>query len=141
MDLNLKTEIKMKKNEFNKLFDPEVLAELDQAFIDMRIKQERSQITDDPYEYWYLELSEALTELEIDFMRTPQDDDNAGIIWVRSISEHAFAQINEKELDFCQAKNIPALAVAHAIKAGLISSIFRFWEDIKEDEEGIKEDE
>lgn len=122
----------MDKNEFEDLFEPEVIEELRAQFNELHIKQQQEYIQQNPEQKWFFELSQSLGEQGVKFFRDPDSE----VMYVQLTRDFQVEQRAEpiliKEIEEYMQINIPAAAVAAAIRAGLISPVFRFWRKLED---------
>ena len=123
----------MNKDEFDDLFDPEMVQEFRAQFNELHIKQQQERISQNPYEKWFYELSQAFIEQGIKYFREPDSE----IMFVQLSRDFQVEQKQEviiiREIEEYMNIGVPAAAVAAAIRAGLLSPVFKFWRD-KNDE-------
>lgn len=123
----------MNKDEFDDLFDPDMVQEFRAQFNELHIKQQQERISQNPYEKWFYELSQAFIEQGIKYFREPDSE----IMFVQLSRDFQVEQKQEviviREIEEYMNIGVPAAAVAAAIRAGLLSPVFKFWRD-KNDE-------
>jgi len=125
----------MDKDEFEDLFEPEVIEELRAQFNELHIKKQQEYIQKNPTQKWFFELSQSLGEQGVRFFRDPDSE----VMYVQLTRDFQVEQKTEpiliREIEEYMQINIPAAAVAAAIRAGLISPVFRFWRKIEDDDD------
>jgi hypothetical protein len=122
-------------NDFEDLFDPEVMEELTQKFDELQIKKQTEHINDDPKRKWFMDFSIALGELGIRYSMNYE-----GTILTLQTSTGLMIKENSEmisidDIEEYRYLEVPAEAVAAAIKAGLLSPAFRFWNRVGEEYE------
>jgi hypothetical protein len=125
----------MDENEFDSLFDPEMIREFREKFTELNIKRQQEQYEEDPEYKWFLELSIALSREGIRFFR----NDEKEMIYIQSVNdtttERHVESIALNEIQEYMIIGVPAEAVAAAIRAGLLSSVFKFWRKFDDESE------
>lgn len=123
----------MNKDEFDDLFDPELVEEFRAQFNKLHIKNQQERINQDPYQKWFFELSQSFAEQGVKYFREPDSE----VIYVQLTRNFEVEQrveaIITREIEEYMNMGIPPSAVAAAIRAGLISPVFRFWREADED--------
>lgn len=119
----------MNKDNFEDFLDPETARELRIQFQELQIKQQQERIENNPEEKWFYEFSTALGELNVQYFREPGSE----FMYVRLSKNTEFENKTESilihEIEEYMVIGVPAAAVASAIRAGLISHVFKFWKD------------
>jgi hypothetical protein len=123
----------MNKDEFDDLFDPELVEEFRAQFNELHIKNQQERINQDPYQKWFSELSQSFAEQGIKYFREPDSE----IMYVQLTRDFEVEQRAEpiiiREVEEYMNIGIPPSAVAAAIRAGLISPVFKFWREINDE--------
>jgi hypothetical protein len=123
----------MNKDEFDDLFDPEMVEEFRAQFNELHIKNQQEKISQDPYQKWFSELSQAFAEQGIKYFREPDSE----VMYVQLTRNFEVEQRTEsitiREVEEYMNIGIPPSAVAAAIRAGLISPVFRFWKEVDDE--------
>jgi hypothetical protein len=123
----------MNKDEFDDLFDPELVEEFRAQFNELHIKNQQERINQDPYQKWFSELSQSFAEQGVKYFREPDSE----IMYVQLTRDFEVEQrveaITIREVEEYMNIGIPPSAVAAAIRAGLISPVFKFWREINDE--------
>lgn len=123
----------MSKDEFDKMFDPEMVREFRNQFTELHLQRQAESYENNPESKWLMEFSAALGEQGVIFFRREED-----VIQVQLATEfrdrEKVESIYLSEIEEYMSINVPAAAVASAIRAGLLSSVFKFWRKVGEDE-------
>lgn len=123
----------MNKDEFDDLFDPELVEEFRAQFNELHIKNQQERINQDPYQKWFAELSQAFAEQGVKYFREPDSE----IMYVQLTRDFEVDQrvqpIIIKDVEEYMNMGIQPSAVAAAIRAGLISPVFRFWRETNDE--------
>lgn len=127
----------MKKEDFFQIIDEETFFELSKEFTDLDIKKSQEKIDSDEKESWLALISQALAEVGLGYIRERKEE--CDIIHIRA---RAFPYSTSIQIDHfyeLMEDEIPPLALAHAIKAGLLwPKGFKFW--IEESESNDSKD-
>jgi uncharacterized membrane protein YqiK len=123
----------MNKDDFEDFLDPETARELKNQFHELQLRKQQENINADPEKRWFYEFSVALGDQGVKYFREPEMD----FMYVQLTRDHEVEQkvqkISIEEIEEYASIGISATAVAAAIRAGLISPVFKFWRDIEED--------
>lgn len=123
----------MDKDEFDDLFDPEMVEEFRAQFNELHIKNQQERINQDPYQKWFSELSQSFAEQGVKYFREPDSE----VMYVQLTRNFEVEQRTEsitiREIEEYMNIGIPPSAVAAAIRAGLISPVFRFWKEVDDE--------
>jgi hypothetical protein len=124
----------MSRDEFDKMFDAEMVREFRNQFTELQLQKQSESYENNPESKWLMEFSTALGEQGIVFYRKEED-----VIHVQLVTEfkdrEKVESIYLSEIEEYMSINVPAEAVAAAIRAGLLSSVFKFWRKAEEDEQ------
>lgn len=125
----------MNRDDFDSMFDPEMVHEFRTQFTELHIKNQQQSIDDDPKNAWFLELSTALGAEGIQFSR----NDEKEVIYVKLGNEGWQSTTKPEEIYIYELEEykeieIPPDALAAAIRAGLLSPVFKFWRKVDEDD-------
>jgi hypothetical protein len=122
-------------NEFEDLFDPEVMEELNKQFNELQIKKQEEFINSDPKRKWFMEFSLALSQQGIRYFMSNDEE----IIYVQLskglMTEGKAESIYIEDIEEYRYLDVSPEALAAAIKAGLLSPVFIFWKKVGEDYE------
>lgn len=125
----------MNKDEFDDLFDPELLQEFKEQFNELQMKKQREYFEADPKMKWLLDFSCALGKQGVRYFKDEEQD----LIYVQlpnnTLSDNKVESIRMQEIEEYIEMNVPAEAVAAAIRAGLICYVFKFWTTIDDEPE------
>jgi hypothetical protein len=115
--------------EFENFLDPETAKELRIQFHELQLKKQQESIEKDPEKNWFYKFSEALGDQGVKYFRDPDSD----IMYVQLTRDFEVQQKPEgiyvKEIEEYMNIGVSPVAVAAAIRAGLISPVFRFWRE------------
>jgi len=121
-------------NEFDKMFDPEMVHEFRSQFNELQLERQKEIYENNPEEKWFVDFASALGTQGVVFHRTEEQED---IIFVQLLTrikdKESVEQISINEIEEYMSIGVPAEAVAAAIRAGLLSSVFQFWRNVGED--------
>lgn len=122
------------KDDFEDFLDPEVARELQNQFQELQIKKQQESINQDPEKKWFYELSTSLGDQGVKYFREP-DTDFMFVQLTRDLEvEQKVERIAVQEIEEYMSIGVSAVAVAAAIRAGLISPVFRFWKEKEDDD-------
>jgi len=122
------------KDDFEDFLDPEVARELQNQFQKLQIKKQQESINQDPEKKWFYELSTSLGDQGVKYFREP-DTDFMFVQLTRDLEvEQKVERIAVQEIEEYMSIGVSAVAVAAAIRAGLISPAFRFWKEQEDDD-------
>ena len=123
------------RDEFDRMFDPEMVHEFRSQFNQIQIDRQKEIYENNSDEKWLVDFSTALSTQGVVFYRLEEQED---LIYVQLITELKNKQTVEAiyihEIEEYISIDVPAEAVAAAIRAGLLSSVFKFWRNVEEDD-------
>lgn len=123
------------KDEFDDLFEPELLQEFKEQFNELQTKKQQEYFESDPNTQWLLDLSYALGKQGIRYFK----DEEQELIYIQlpnnTLSDNRVESISMHEIEEYMEMKVPAEAIAAAIRAGLISNAFKFWTTIDDEPE------
>ena len=123
------------RDEFDRMFDPEMVHEFRSQFNQIQIDIQKEIYENNSDEKWLVDFSTALSTQGVVFYRLEEQED---LIYVQLITELKNKQTVEAiyihEIEEYISIDVPAEAVAAAIRAGLLSSVFKFWRNVEEDD-------
>lgn len=123
------------RDEFDRMFDPEMVHEFRSQFNQIQIDRQKEVYENNSDEKWLVDFSTALSTQGVVFYRLEEQED---LIYVQLITELKNKQTVEAiyihEIEEYISIDVPAEAVAAAIRAGLLSSVFKFWRNVEEDD-------
>jgi hypothetical protein len=100
----------------------------------LQIEKQKEIYENNPNEKWFIDFSSALGTQGVAFYRTEEQED---VIFVQLITnfrdKESVQEIFISEIEEYMSIGVPAEAVAAAIRAGLLSSVFQFWRNVGED--------
>lgn len=122
------------RDEFDRMFDPEMVHEFRSQFNQIQIDRQKEVYENNSDEKWLVDFSTALSTQGVVFYRLEEQED---LIYVQLVTELKNKQTVEAiylhEIEEYISIDVPAEAVAAAIRAGLLSSVFKFWRNVEED--------
>lgn len=123
------------RDEFDRMFDPEMVHEFRSQFNQIQIDRQKEVYENNSDEKWLVDFSTALSTQGVVFYRLEEQED---LIYVQLVTELKNKQTVEAiylhEIEEYISIDVPAEAVAAAIRAGLLSSVFKFWRNVEEDD-------
>ena len=125
----------MNRDEFDDLFDPELLQEFKEQFNELQMKKQQEYFEADPKTKWLLDFSYALGKQGIRYFKDEEQDSIYIQLPNNTLSDNRVESISMKEIEEYMEMRVPAEAVAAAIRAGLISNAFKFWMTIDDEPE------
>lgn len=121
------------RDEFDKMFDPDMVHEFRTQFNQIQIDRQREVYENNEDEKWLVDFSTSLGSQGVVFYRLEEQEE---LIYVQLITEMKNKQSVEpiyiSEIEEYISIGVPAEAVAAAIRAGLLSSVFKFWRNVED---------
>lgn len=135
MTIYLGAKMSISRDDFDKMFDPEMVHDFRSQFNQIQIEKQREVYDNNPDQKWMVDFSCALGTQGVAFYRLEEQED---VIYVQLITElknkNSVEAIFIYEIEEYVSIGVPAEAVAAAIRAGLLSSVFKFWRNVEEDD-------
>jgi hypothetical protein len=123
------------RDDFDKMFDPEMVHEFRSQFNQLQLDRQKEIYENNPEEKWMIDFASALSTEGVVFYRTEEQEE---LFFVQLITElkdkKAVEPIYIGEIEEYMSIGVPAEAVAAAIRAGLLSSVFKFWRKVGEED-------
>lgn len=123
------------RDDFDKMFEPEMVHEFRSQFNQIQLDRQKELYENNPEERWFVDFSNSLGTQGVTFYRREDQED---LIFVQLVTElkdkDSVESIYIYEIEEYMSIGVPAEAVAAAIRAGLLSSVFKFWRTVGEED-------
>lgn len=135
MTIYLGAIMSISRDDFDKMFEPDMVHEFRSQFNQIQLDKQREVYENNPEERWFVDFSTSLGTQGVAFYRTEEQED---LIFVQLVTQFKDKDSVESifiyEIEEYMSIGVPAEAVAAAIRAGLLSSVFKFWRTVGEDD-------
>lgn len=135
MTIYLGATMGISRDDFDKMFEPEMVHEFRSQFNQIQLDRQKELYENNPEERWFVDFSNSLGTQGVTFYRREDQED---LIFVQLVTElkdkDSVESIYIYEIEEYMSIGVPAEAVAAAIRAGLLSSVFKFWRTVGEED-------